>query len=180
MWYNIFYLRMVNECPLIGGIVMFLEIDIKKVQTDAEEMFKSGGLYCSEAIVASIRKNIAFDMPKELIATSSGFPVGVGRSKCMCGAISGAVICLGYFFGRTQPSSATDPKSQNCLKLANELQESFRNNHNGVLCCYIHTRGMDMASEEHKSQCIKFTGEMATKTAEIIARELDIKLTTNE
>jgi hypothetical protein len=41
-----------------------------------------------------------------------------------------------------------------------------------VLCCSVHTKGMDMASGEHKAQCIAFTGEMAGKAAEIIAREL--------
>lgn len=151
---------------------MSREERIQKVKDDAEELFRSGGFYCSEAVVASIRKNIAPEMPEELIASASGFPVGVGRSKCMCGAVSGAVISIGYLFGRREPSSPADPKSQNCLKLANELQESFRNNHKGVLCCHVHTRGMDMASGEHKNQCVAFTGEMAAKTAEIALREL--------
>jgi len=35
----------------------------------------------------------------------------------------------------------------------------------------VHTKGMDMASGEHKAQCVAFTGEMAAKTAEIIERE---------
>jgi len=136
-----------------------------------------GGFYCSEAIVSSVRKNIDPDMPIELVSAASGFPIGVGRSKCMCGAISGAIICLGYFFGRTQPSTITDPKSQKCMELAFELQESFRKNHNGVLCCHIHVKGMDLASGEHKAQCVAFTGEMAAKTAELIARELGLKAT---
>ncbi len=151
-------------------------ININDVKQDAEEFYRSGGFYCSEAVVASIRKNLAPDMPEELIAAASGFPAGVGRSKCLCGAISGAVICLGYLFGRTEPSTPTDPKSANCLNLANELQESFRNNHKGVLCCSVQTKGMDMASGEHKNQCIAFTGEIAAKTAEIAARELGITL----
>ena len=151
-----------------------LQGTIEKVRTDAEEFFRSGGFYCSEAVVTSIRENLAPDMPKELIASASGFPVGVGRAKCMCGAVSGAVICLGYFFGRTDPSTPQDPVSQNCLKLANELQESFRQNHKGVLCCHVHTKGMDMASGEHKAQCIAFTGEMAAKVAEIILREKNL------
>ncbi len=83
---------------------------------------------------------------------------------------SGGVLSLGYFFGRTKGS---DPKVQNTLKLAHELQESFRKNH-GCLCCSVHTKGMDMASGEHKAQCISFTGEIAEKTAEIIVRELDL------
>lgn len=143
---------------------------IDKVREDAEEYFRRGNFYCSEAIVASVRDNLAPDMPESMVAAASGFPVGVGRSKCMCGAVSGGVLSIGYVFGRTAPSSPTDPKSVNTLELANELQQVFRNNHR-VLCCSVQTRGMDMASGEHKAQCVKFTGEMAAKTAEIIVRE---------
>ena len=159
---------------------MTKEINIEKVRTDAENLYRDGGFYCSEAIVASIRKNLVPEMPEQLIAAASGFPVGVGRSKCICGAVSGAIICLGYLFGRTQPSSPADPKSRHCMKLANELQDSFRNNHKGVLCCRVYTEGMDMASGEHKKQCISFTGEMATKTAEIAARELGMTILNND
>ena len=154
---------------------MLKKISIKKVKFDAEEVFRIGGFYCSEAIVSSIRKNIDPNMPIELVRTVSGFPIGVGRAKCMCGAVSGAVIALGYFFGRTDPTTPTDPKSLKCMELAYEVQESFRKNHK-TLCCHIHVKGMDLASGEHKDQCVAFTGEMAAKTAEIIARELNIKL----
>ena len=129
------------------------EISIRQVQYDAEEVFRIGGFYCSEAIMSSLKKNIDPDMPASLIATASGFPIGVGRSKCMCGAISGGVIALGYFFGKDKVKDGTASKS---MELANELQESFRNNHQGVSCCYIHTKGMDMASGEHKAQCVTF------------------------
>jgi C_GCAxxG_C_C family probable redox protein len=159
-----------------GGNRMKKEINIKQVKYDAEEVFRIGGFYCSEAIISSVRKNIDPDMPEALVSAGSGFPVGVGRAKCMCGAVSGAVVCLGYFFGRTTPTTPTDPKSTKCMELAFELQEKFRENHKGVLCCHIHTKGMDMASGEHKAQCVAFTGEMAEKTAEIIARELNLKV----
>lgn len=155
---------------------MVKEVSLEKVCKDAEELFQSGGFYCSEAVVASLQKNIDPNMPDALIAAASGFPVGVGRSKCICGAVSGGVIGIGYFFGRTTPSNPGDSKSVQSLQLANELQESFRSNHRGVLCCSVHTKGMDMGSGEHKEQCVSFTGEMAAKTAEIVARELGITM----
>lgn len=148
-------------------------IDIDKVREDAEGYFRRGNYYCSEAIVASVRDNIAPEMPEAMIAAASGFPVGVGKSKCMCGAVSGAVLSVGYLFGRTGPSSPTDPRSVKTLELANEVQQAFRDSHR-VLCCSVQTKGMDMASGEHKTQCIAFTGEMAAKTAELIARELTL------
>ncbi|MGF7058865.1 C-GCAxxG-C-C family (seleno)protein [Brassicibacter mesophilus] len=146
------------------------EISIKKVKDDAEQLYRKGDFFCSEAIVCSIKENFGIDMPDEMIAMASGFPIGIGKSKCVCGAVSGGVMALGYFFGRTKGG---DPKVQNTLKLANELQESFANNHK-VLCCKVLTRGMDMGSGEHKEQCISFTGEIAQKAAEIIVRELNL------
>jgi len=152
------------------------KVDIQKIKSDAENLFDQGHYFCSEAIVASIRDNMDPSMPEALIAAASGFPIGVGRAKCMCGAVTGAVMCLGYFFGRTEPTTPDDPKSVNTLKLAYEIQNDFRQNHNGVLCCSVHTRGMDMASKERKDQCVAFTGEMAARAAEIIARELNYKV----
>ncbi|MRR13413.1 hypothetical protein EG835_13380 [bacterium] len=151
-------------------------IDVDKVRRDAEEYFRNGNFYCSEAIVASVRDNIAPEMPEALIAAASGFPVGVGRSKCMCGAVSGGVLSLGYLFGRTGPGTPSDPESVKTLALANELQQAFKDSHR-VLCCSVQTKGMDMASGEHKAQCVAFTGEMAAKTAELVARERGLAAT---
>lgn len=147
-------------------------IDPKTVRQTAEDSFKAGQFYCSEAIINAVRENIAPDMPKEMIAMASGFPVGIGRTKCSCGALTGAVLTMGYFFGRTEGTTPQDPKSVKSLELAKELQEYFRAN-NKITCCSVLTRGMDMASGEHKAQCVRFTGEMAEKLAEILKRELE-------
>lgn len=145
-------------------------VSVKKIRQDAENSFRRGDYFCSEAIVNSFRTNFELDMPPEMVAMASGFPIGIGRSKCTCGAVSGAIIALGYFFGRTTPG---DPKVNRTLELANELQQMFKNEHK-VLCCSILTRGMDMASGEHKNQCVSFTGEMAENLARLIVRELDV------
>jgi len=155
------------------------EISICKIKADAQEVYRNGDFLCSEAVVYAIRQNIAPEMPKALISAASGFPGGVGGSKCMCGAVTGGVICLGYFFGRTFPTTITDPESQKTIALAYELQDSFKKNHK-VLCCHVHLRGKDIEKGEHIEQCIQFTGEMAEATARIIARELDLKIVEQE
>jgi C_GCAxxG_C_C family probable redox protein len=149
---------------------MVNEVSISKIKNDAEKMFRDGKFYCSEAIVYSIKNNFELDISDKIIAMASGFPVGVGKSKCMCGAVSGGIMSLSYFFGREKGG---DPIVEKNLKLANELQKSFKDNHK-VLCCSILTKDFDMASGAHKEQCISFTGEMAEKTAEIIVRELNL------
>jgi len=146
------------------------EISIEKVRSDAEEAYKTGGFSCSEAVVHSVRQNIAPQMPKEFISAATGFGGGVGRARCLCGAVSGAVMCLGYFFGRDFPTTITDPQSLQTIKLAFELQESFKAKHE-VLCCHVHTKDMDITTGENKKSCAVFVGDMAEMTAQIVARE---------
>jgi C_GCAxxG_C_C family probable redox protein len=148
------------------------QVSVEQVRQNAEELFREGRFYCSEAVMASIVENFQLDIPREVIAMASGFPVGIGKSKCVCGAVSGGVMAIGLFFGRTEGSNPKDPLSVNTLTLANELQEYFKTNHK-VLCCKILTKGMDMGSGEHKEQCIAFTGEIAAKTAELILNNWD-------
>ncbi|MCL2141176.1 MAG: C-GCAxxG-C-C family protein [Dehalococcoidia bacterium] len=147
-------------------------INLQAVKSEAAELYRSGDYYCSEAIISTIRKYFAPDMPEQAIAMGSGFPVGMGGSMCTCGAVVGGIIALGYFFGRVRPK---DTKVQKAMTLAKELHDYFRNKHK-VLCCKILTKGMELGSPVHMEQCIAFTGEIAEKTAEIIARELGIAI----
>ena len=144
------------------------EVSVKKIGKDAEELFR-GGFFCSEALVSSIRSNFELDIPEEVIAMASGFPVGIGRSKCLCGAVSGGVMALGLFFGRTVQG---DPKVEKNLAVAKELHDYFKEaSGKNSLCCRVLTKEFDMSKGEHKQQCIRFTGMVAEKVAEIIIRE---------
>jgi C_GCAxxG_C_C family probable redox protein len=147
-------------------------ISISAIRKEAEELYRNGSYYCSEAIVSTIRRFIAPDIPESAVAMASGFPVGIGGAMCVCGAVSGGVMCLGYFFGRT---AAGDEKVTKAMALANELHKSFSENHK-VLCCRTLTKGMELGSDIHMKQCVSFTGEVAAKTAEIIARELGLEI----
>lgn len=149
-------------------------IDLAAIRADAEELYRNGSYFCSEAIVSTIRKHIAPEMPESAISFASGFPVGVGGSQCICGAVSGGVMCLGYIFGRTQPG---DEKVNKAMALSKELHNAFAANHK-VLCCKVLTRGMELGSPVHMEQCISFTGEVAAETAKIIAREKGLAVTT--
>ena len=155
---------------------MNTKVNLSQVKKDAVGYFLQGKFYCSEAIVAVIRDHIDNSMPKELIAAASGFPVGIGMSKCVCGAVTGGVIAIGYFFGRTEGSDPADPKSVRTLQLADELGQLFRRENKGMLCCEAHISDLEFGSEEHRRQCAGYTGEMAVATARIIARELELEL----
>ena len=144
------------------------EVSVAKIAKDAEELFR-GGFFCSEAVVSSIRSNFEMDVPEEVIAMAAGFPIGIGRSKCLCGAVSGGVMAIGLVFGRTVQK---DPQVEQTLLLSKELHDWFKEaNGKNALCCRILTKEFDMGAGEHKEQCIRFTGLVAGKVAEMIIRE---------
>lgn len=148
---------------------MTTNIDLEQLRKDAVDIFNSG-FTCSESVIFAIRKNFEIDgMSDDAIAMSTGFPWGLGGAGCICGALAGGIMCLGYFFGRTVPG---DPSNAFCFKLSNELHDFFKENF-GASCCRILTRGMDKMSPERKAHCTKMVSGTVVKTAEIIIREFE-------
>ena len=121
------------------------EISPRAVQRAAEKNFKSG-YYCCEALMCTIRDEFKLDVPKEVIAMSSGMAVGA------------------------------NPKSVKCMELVHELHDWFKKaNGKNAICCRVLTKEFNMGQGEHKEQCIFFTGLCAWKVAQIVCRELGIK-----
>jgi C_GCAxxG_C_C family probable redox protein len=143
--------------------------DPTEIRKTAEEYYRSGQFYCSEAIVKAINDGFRLGYPDSVVRLASGFPIGIGGAGCTCGAVSGGVMAIGMVFGRDKP---TDPSIDRCLGLARELHNLFASRH-GCLCCRTLTHGMVLKSPEHMRQCIAFTGEVAEETAKIILREQD-------
>lgn len=144
-------------------------VDPAEIRKTAEEYYRSGQFYCSEAIVKAINDGFRFGYPDSVVRLASGFPIGMGGAGCSCGAVTGGVMALGMAFGRDVPA---DPSIDRCLGLARELHNLFASRH-GCLCCRTLTHGMVLKSPEHMRQCIAFTGEVAEETAKIILRERD-------
>jgi len=145
-------------------------IDLAKIRTIAENYYRNGDFYCSEAIIKTIKDEFELELPNDIISMASGFPIGMGHSGCACGAVIGGIMALGLFFGRTK---AKDEKVNNAMALSKELHDIFKSKHK-FLCCRTLTKGMTLGSEVHMNQCISFTGEVAQETAKIICRELKI------
>jgi len=141
--------------------------DPAEIQKIAEEYYRSGQFYCSEAIVKAINDGCGLGYPESVIRLASGFPIGIGGSGCPCGAVTGGVMALGMVFGRDR---AGDPRIDRCFGLSRELHSFFIRKHS-CLCCRTLTHGMVLKSPEHMQQCVAFTGEVAEEVAKIILRE---------
>ncbi|NTW70681.1 MAG: hypothetical protein HGA49_00350 [Eubacteriaceae bacterium] len=146
-------------------------VDIQNIRITAENYYRNGDFYCSEAIVKTIKDAFELPISDDVIKMASGFPVGIGGSGCTCGAVTGGIMALGLFFGR---SKAKDESVNQAMALSKELHDIFKNRHK-CLCCKTLTKGMSLGSPDHMEQCIGFTGGVAEETAKIIVRELQKK-----
>ena len=147
---------------------MTTNINFEQLEKDAVEIFTSG-FACSESVIYTIRKHFEVDIPDEAIAMSSGFPWGLGGAGCICGALAGATMCIGYFFGRTTPG---DPKISRCFEITNEFADEFKKAF-GASCCRVLIKGMEKNSPKRKAHCIGMVTFTVKKLSEILIRELE-------
>lgn len=143
------------------------QVDLDKLEFDAIDIFNNG-FACSESVIFAIRNNFEVEISDDAIAMSSGFPWGL-NGGCICGALAGGTMCLGYFFGRRKPG---DPNFKKCQKLTKELYDFFTDEFQ-VSCCRVLTKGFERNAPERKKHCEKMVTAVVRKTAEIIMRELD-------
>lgn len=119
----------------------------ESVREAAGRLFASG-YNCAQAV---LQATTGLEDPR-MLAMAEAFGGGVGDSKCLCGAISGGVMALGW-----SGKGST----------AGELVEEFKIRHR-VTCCVALTRNYKWKSREHLANCRKITEE----TAEFVERLL--------
>lgn len=125
----------------------------KSVQEGESARVTAGKLYaagynCAQAV---LQATTGVDDPR-MMKIAEAFGGGVGGSKCMCGAISGGVMALGW--------SGKGGKAE-------DLVTAFKERHR-VTCCVALTRDYKWKSREHLLNCRKITED----TAEIVEQLL--------
>ena len=148
---------------------MRFDVDLERIRKIAEDYYRNGDFYCSEAVVKTIIDEFQIDVSEDVIKMASGFPVGMGGMGCTCGALTGGAMAIGLVYGRSQ---GKDPKVNKAMELSAKLYQIFCERHK-VSCCKVLTGGMEKGSPEHMEQCIAFTGEMAYEAAKIIAENAE-------
>ena len=125
----------------------------------AAEYFNQG-YSCSESIIMEAAEKGL--VPKELLSIATSFSGGMG-SGCLCGAIAGSQIVLGWLFGKNNQNN-NDPQAR---MLAKQFIEEFKKKHKST-CCRVLTAGMDMASPERKAHCTNMVNDCSKILEEMI------------
>ena len=125
----------------------------------AAEYFQNG-FSCSESLIKwAIDEDL---VSEELLSVATPFSGGMG-SGCLCGAIAGAQMIIGFQYGR-------DNKHGNevlARAKAKEFIKRFTETHKAT-CCRVLTRGLDMASVERKAHCTNMVNDCQILVEDIL------------
>lgn len=137
---------------------------LDKVQKEAEEYFARGEFFCSESVLHTINKLLGNLYDDNIVRMASGFPIGMGKAGCLCGAVSGGQMSLGMAYGRQHGENMNEKMFPIAASLHDYVKEVY-----GSTCCRIITRqwrGDDFKSPERREHCIEITGRVARWVAE--------------
>ena len=127
----------------------------------AIENYKNG-YSCSESVVKAAIDSGLCD--EALLSCATSFSAGMS-SGCLCGAVAGAQLVLGYNFGRNNSKG----NEITARAKAKSLVEEFKNR-NKVTCCKALTAGLE--GMERKQHCFK----MVSDAAEILEELAKVKV----
>ncbi|MCG0275447.1 MAG: C-GCAxxG-C-C family protein [Thermosediminibacteraceae bacterium] len=142
---------------------------IESIRKKAEGYFERGEFFCSEAVVHTINELLGWPFPEEVVKMASGFPIGLGRSGCLCGAVSGGTMALGMAYGRKHG----EPVNEKMLKMSAALHDHIKEIYKST-CCRVLIRNYEFTSPERKAHCVKITGEVAAWVAEKLLEDPEI------
>ncbi|MGL5479207.1 MAG: C-GCAxxG-C-C family protein [Clostridium sp.] len=144
---------------------------VEEIRKIAEGYFERGEFFCSEAVVKTINDALGKPFSDDVTKLASGFPVGIGKSGCLCGAVSGGVMALGMVYGRSHLEPMNDKMFEESKALHDHIREMYKST-----CCRVMTKDFkEFNSPERKAHCIKITGEVAAYVANRLIEDGKLK-----
>lgn len=147
---------------------------LESVKKEAEGYFERGEFFCSEAVVYTINRLLDKPYSDDIVKMASGFPIGMGKSGCLCGAISGGQMALGMVYGRVPG----EPMNEKMFPIAAELHDFIKEEY-GSTCCRVMTRqwaGDNFKSPERKKHCVEITGKVAKWVADKLIEDGQVEI----
>jgi C_GCAxxG_C_C family probable redox protein len=129
---------------------------INDARKKAEGYFQRGEFFCSESVIHTLNELLGWPFDRSITRLASGFPIGIGKSGCVCGAISGGVMALGMAYGRDHGNAMNGKMLPIAAELHDHIKKLYRST-----CCRVITKDLVFDSPERKAHCVKITGEVA-------------------
>lgn len=147
------------EKELIEGKTLEEKMDI------ADEISRGyfrQGLNCTECVLKTFMDMYNVELPDEVLCMATGFGGGIGHTKNICGAITGAVMALGTLKGRRNPFGPKEEMGERIKHLQNDIYPVFGKMINdiekeyGTLICREMSEPFgDFDSKPRKKNCME-------------------------
>lgn len=138
---------------------------MEKAEQLAKEYFREG-LNCSESVMRAFLDLHETPLPPEIVGLTTGFGGGIGRTKNICGAVSGAVMAVGVVKGRADPFAKEDRKER--AKELTEIYKPFaamiaelKDSYGTIICGELSDPFADFEAKERKKNCQQIIGRCA-------------------
>ncbi len=126
----------------------------EEVENRTLQYFQSG-FHCAEAISKALTEFFINEEDSYTPKAATGFGGGIGGSHLeTCGALTGGVIALGWFLGRTNPSG----DKTRVYKLASEFRRQFVEKFGSTHCQTLLDK---FGKQENMNKCKKLTADAA-------------------
>ena len=144
-----------------------LEEKMQIAEDTAKGYFRQG-LNCTECVLRTYMDLYETGLSDEALCMASGFGGGIGHTKNMCGAISGAIMALGLAKGRKNPFGPKEEMGQRIHQLQNEVYPVFAElvgeveaDYGTLICREMSKPFGDFDSKPRKKNCMQIIGYCA-------------------
>lgn len=119
-------------------------------RTEKAIYYFKNGYNCAQSVLISFNDDFKLN-ETDLLKISCGLGAGMGRLQKTCGAVSGAYLILGLYFGKYLKED--DQSREKTYKLIREFDEKFNNKYKTTDCKTL--LNCDLSTEEGKQYFFK-------------------------
>lgn len=150
---------------------MGIKLTPQQAAEEAMGHFKEG-CNCAEAVLLAFLGPES-GLPREAVCLATGFGGGMGRTKSVCGAVTGALMALGTALGRREP---LDPerRQENARQLGQDIYPPFarllaqvEGHYGTVVCRELTDPYVDFAGKARRKNCQEIVGFCAAAAARL-------------
>lgn len=103
---------------------------MKRHEDKAEALFKSG-YNCSQSVLGAFCEDIGLDF-NTAVKLSSGFGGGIGRTRNICGAVTGMLMAANMLYGYNDPKATEEKKDT--YQIVQHLLNQFEQKNGSAIC----------------------------------------------